>query len=94
MVAVRTRETGFERRADDIVKKERSVNEESKPGNLKPLESLPTQSEGHEPDKEGPAGVDGAAGGSGYGAGDGEAEKVESTETVVISMLWGNLEEA
>lgn len=65
------RETGLQRGLDNIVEEERSVDEESEADDLKPFESLPAQAERDEPDEEGAAGVDCAAGGSRDGTGDG-----------------------
>lgn len=63
------RETSLQRGLHDIVEQERSVNEEAEADDLEPFEGFPAQAEGDEPDEEGAAGVDCAAGGGGDGAG-------------------------
>lgn len=68
-----------ERRLDEAVEQEGEVDEEHEPHDLEPLERLPAQAQGHDPDEEGAARVDGGARGGAHGAGDGEAKEVEPT---------------
>lgn len=74
----------FEGRLDDAVEQEGEVDEQGETGNLQPLERLPAEAERDDPDEEGPAGVDGRAGGGADGPRDGEAEEVEAA---VLSSL-------
>lgn len=69
----------LEGRIDNAVEKEGKVDEQGKSEDLQPLECLPAQAEGDDPDKERAAGVDGRAGRGGDAAGDGETKKVEAT---------------
>lgn len=69
----------LERRLDDAVEQEGEVHQEHEAHHLEPLEGLPAEAQGHDPDEEGAAGVDGRAGGSAYGTGDGKAEEVEAS---------------
>lgn len=74
-----TGETGFERRTNDIVEQECTVNKASETDDLKPFERFPAQSQRDEPNEKSAAGVDGAAGCGGDGACYRETEEVEST---------------
>jgi len=65
-------------RLDDAVEQEGEVDEEGEAGHLQPLERLPAEAERDDPDEEGPAGVNGRAGGGADGPRDGEAEEVEA----------------
>lgn len=69
----------LEGRVDDAVEKKGKVDEQGKSEDLQPLECLPAQAEGDDPDEERAAGVNGGAGRGGDAAGDGETEKVEAT---------------
>lgn len=66
-------------RLDDAVEQEGEVDQEHEAHHLQPLEGLPAETKGHEPDEQGPARVDGRARGGADGAGDRDAEEVEAT---------------
>lgn len=69
----------LEGRLDDAVEQEGKVHQQREAEDLEPLERLPTQAEGHDPDEKGPASVDSRARCSADLLGDVEAEEVEST---------------
>lgn len=69
----------FKRRLDNAIEQEGEINQQNKPDDLQPLERFPAQTEGDDPDEEGPAGIDSRAGGSTHCPSDGETKKVETT---------------
>ena len=48
-----------EGRPDDAVEQEGEVDEQGEAGDLQPLEGLPAEPQRHDPDEQGPAGIDG-----------------------------------
>lgn len=54
-------------RLDDAVEQEGEVDQQGEAKDLQPLECLPAEAERDDPDEEGPAGVDGRAGGGADG---------------------------
>ena len=74
------------RRLDDTVEEEGKVDQHGETNDLELLEGLPAQTERDDPDKQGPASIDGRAGGSAYTTGNGQAKKVEAPEAYVSNI--------
>jgi len=77
----------LDRRLDDAVEQKGKVHEECETDDLEPLERLPAEAERDDPDEERTARVNRGAGGGADAARDGEAEKVEATENIMLETL-------
>lgn len=73
----------LERRLHDAVEQEGEVHQHGKANHLEPFETLPAQAEGHDPDDERPASVNGRAGCCAHAPSNGEAEEVEAADSSV-----------
>lgn len=80
------RQASLQRRANDIIEQEGSIDKKRKAGNLKPFERLPAETERYEPDEKRAASVDRAARGSRHITRDRQTEEVEATRGWLIKM--------
>jgi hypothetical protein len=72
-------------RLNEAVEQEGEVYKQSKANHLEPLERLPAEAEGDDPDEEGAACVDGGAGCSTDATSDREAKEVEASGRLLVT---------
>lgn len=69
----------FKRWLHEAIEQKGRINQQSKSGNLQPLERFPAKAERNDPDEERSASVNGGARGGTDGASNGQPEEVEAT---------------